>query len=539
MDRITFREEIMKTRRRVFFVLATATTLGLTVAMPRLSQVVAQQSIVQGQAGGGRFESSPQTAGPGTTIFNRSIDPCPAAPTGGTTTVVVSLYDPRSGASGGIIASTAETPVGTGGTWSAPITVPANATEGRVQVLASCFYKTSGASVNYFDYSPNFVDVGANGPFQTGSGRFSITPSAGPPGTTFQAQSLDRCPPVGSSTNPRAIVTFFGQNGTTSSNVARIDGSGQWGPVAVVVPPGAAGGPATVYATCTDDSYSGGYSNTYNPCYNSSDPNCFYYYNTNPQCYVNGTYTGGQGCPPPGNGTQPPPNCYYNGSSYSGPGCGNGGPYSGPPGASPTYNGYGVGAGYFTYSPITFNVLGGPGYPGGPGGPGYPGIPGYPGGPAYPGGPFTTRSAGSASPSSVAPGQQVTISGSGGAPNSEATVTFNSRPVTLGTLRYDNTGRFTATVDVPTNADSGSHAIIVSGPGPQIGEVHEVTIPLTVVRSGRVPFTGAGVRRMVILATGLVLAGLLLLSGREIVGRQRAVTATSRWMSATRALRRD
>ena len=65
MDRITFREEIMKTRRRVFFVLATATTLGLTVAMPRLSQVVAQQSIVQGQSGGGRFESSPQTAGPG------------------------------------------------------------------------------------------------------------------------------------------------------------------------------------------------------------------------------------------------------------------------------------------------------------------------------------------------------------------------------------------------------------------------------------------------------------------------------------------
>jgi hypothetical protein len=43
----------------------------------------------------------------------------------------------------------------------------------------------------------------------------------------------------------------------------------------------------------------------------------------------------------------------------------------------------------------------------------------------------------------------------------------------------------------------------------------------------------------VIMATGLVLAGLLLLSGREIIGRQRAVTATSRWMSATRALRRD
>jgi hypothetical protein len=118
-------------------------------------------------------------------------------------------------------------------------------------------------------------------------------------------------------------------------------------------------------------------------------------------------------------------------------------------------------------------------------------------------------------------------------------VTFNSRPVTLGTLRYDNTGRFTATVDVPTSADSGSHTITVSGPGPQIGEVHEVAIPLTVVRSGRVPFTGAGVRRMVILATCLVLAGLLLLSGREIVGRQRAVTATSRWMSATRALRRN
>src|SRR5207245_358867 len=177
MDRITIGEETMKTRRRVFLSLAAATTIGLTVAMPRLSQVVAQQSIVQGQSSGGRFESSPQTAGPGSTIFNRSIDPCPPSPTGGTTTVVVPPYDP-------------------------------------------------------------------------GSGRFTITPSAGPPGSTFQAQSLDRCPPVGSSTNPRAIVTFFGQSGVTSSNVARIDGSGQWGPVSVVVPPGAAGGAATVYATC-------------------------------------------------------------------------------------------------------------------------------------------------------------------------------------------------------------------------------------------------------------------------------------------------
>ena len=59
--------------------------------------------------------------------------------------------------------------------------------------------------------------------------------------------------------------------------------------------------------------------------------------------------------------------------------------------------------------------------------------------------------------------------------------------------------------------------------------------------AGRVPFTGAGVRRMVILATGLVLAGLLLLSGREVMARQRAAvaaSATARWMSATKALRR-
>jgi hypothetical protein len=431
----------------------------------------------------------------------------------------VQLYDPTSGAPGGIIASTGEFPTGGGGTWSTSITVPPNATGGQLQVLASCLYVTAGASVDYFDYAPNIFNnngsassapgnaTTSNG-LPAGNGRFTLSPAAGPAGTVISVQSYDPCVPFSGAVNPQAIVSFVGPSGATTSTVAPVSPGGQWGPAPLTVPPGTLSGPATVTAVCTDQS--GLYNNyAYNPYgypYNNTYPG----YTGNPNCFVNGQYTGAPGCPVPGP-TAPPTNCYFNGQYYTGPGCpagfnGSGAPYT----CTQQYpNSCG---GYFTYAPILFTVTGGsvvipPGAPGG--------VAGTPGG-------FNTSSAGSVTPSSAVRGQQVTISGGGFAPNTTGTVVFNSAPVTLGTIQTDNAGNYSATINVPQSADPGTHTITVTGAGPQAGETHTTSATLTVIAQGRLSFTGASVRKWVILATALVLAGLLLLSGREVLSRQRA-----------------
>lgn len=98
------------------------------------------------------------------------------------------------------------------------------------------------------------------------------------------------------------------------------------------------------------------------------------------------------------------------------------------------------------------------------------------------GSPSSSSSNASISDGVVAPGQSVTISGSGFASGKQLAITFLSTPVSLGTTTSNVNGAFRATVTIPRSATPGQHQLVVSGPGTR-GGTHEAVARVRVVAS--------------------------------------------------------
>ena len=89
-------------------------------------------------------------------------------------------------------------------------------------------------------------------------------------------------------------------------------------------------------------------------------------------------------------------------------------------------------------------------------------------------------------------GTEVEITADGVAEDAEYEVTLNSTPIPLGTFRSDTTGRLTATVTIPEEAELGSHHIVVTGPS-AVGGLVEARIPFVVLpRASECTVRGTG-----------------------------------------------
>jgi hypothetical protein len=119
-----------------------------------------------------------------------------------------------------------------------------------------------------------------------------------------------------------------------------------------------------------------------------------------------------------------------------------------------------------------------------------------------------------------APGEAVTISGSGFAPGSEVTITIESTPQTLTTVSADADGAFTATVQIPTDLSPGSHTLKATGVTPD-GATLVLSTEVTVAGTGaELAETGEGVPRTVFIVAA-ALAGVLLLGTVGLLVRAR------------------
>jgi LPXTG-motif cell wall-anchored protein len=125
------------------------------------------------------------------------------------------------------------------------------------------------------------------------------------------------------------------------------------------------------------------------------------------------------------------------------------------------------------------------------------------------GGPSSSSSA-SISDGVVAPGQSVTISGSGFADGKELAMTFFSTPVKLGTTTSNGNGAFRASVSIPRNAAPGQHQLVVTGPGAR-GGTHRAIARVRVVGAGAASATPGELPRTGGSTGPLTVAGGLLL----------------------------
>jgi LPXTG-motif cell wall-anchored protein len=137
--------------------------------------------------------------------------------------------------------------------------------------------------------------------------------------------------------------------------------------------------------------------------------------------------------------------------------------------------------------------------------------------------PTSPGSGGSSSSSSaslsdgvVAPGQSVTISGSGFADGKELAMTFLSTPVPLGTTNSNANGAFRASVSIPRNATPGQHQLVVTGPGAR-GGTHRAIARLRVVGAGaasatpgELPRTGGNTGPLTVVGGLLLMLGWML-----------------------------
>ncbi|MGH9188945.1 MAG: hypothetical protein ACRD0Q_02760 [Acidimicrobiales bacterium] len=135
-----------------------------------------------------------------------------------------------------------------------------------------------------------------------------------------------------------------------------------------------------------------------------------------------------------------------------------------------------------------------------------------------PGGGAPTSSPATVSPSSVAAGQSVTVSGASGfAPSQTLSITFDAASATPSTAFSNASGGFTATVTVPGGTASGSHRITVTGRNAQGGQHQSVgTVSVTLAQ------TGAG-QTVTMAIVGIVLVAL----GYRLVERVRWSPAVS------------
>ncbi len=117
------------------------------------------------------------------------------------------------------------------------------------------------------------------------------------------------------------------------------------------------------------------------------------------------------------------------------------------------------------------------------------------------------------SETTIAPGEDVTVSGNGFAPSSDVDVTIESTPRHLASDRADQSGSFSATVEIPQDMSEGEHTLIASGSAPD-GATHLLSAQV-LISDESLPRTGANVA--LVVAAGVVVAafGFLLVRGRR------------------------
>ena len=139
------------------------------------------------------------------------------------------------------------------------------------------------------------------------------------------------------------------------------------------------------------------------------------------------------------------------------------------------------------------------------------------------GAPYCPPPGGTASDTTVVPGQTITIRGEGFTPGETVVVTFNSIPVPMGSFTADADGVVEVEVTIPTDAEPGAHTITMVG---QTSGV-EVVIPIEVVGTaatgggGGLARTGSDTGPLVGIGLGLVAAG----GAAAYAARRRAETA--------------
>jgi hypothetical protein len=119
----------------------------------------------------------------------------------------------------------------------------------------------------------------------------------------------------------------------------------------------------------------------------------------------------------------------------------------------------------------------------------------------------------SASPSTVAPGQQTTVAGGGFRAGQTLQATLDNSPGVLATTVSDTAGNFVVSVTIPLTTSAGSHQIVVSGTGFN-GEARRVFAEVQVAGSSTGfgltggPLSALGVAGVVSIAAGVMMVGL-------------------------------
>jgi hypothetical protein len=116
----------------------------------------------------------------------------------------------------------------------------------------------------------------------------------------------------------------------------------------------------------------------------------------------------------------------------------------------------------------------------------------------------------SVSPSTLQPGQQATVAGSGFLGDTPVTVTMESDPILLGTTRTNAAGAFSVVVTIPLGVTAGPHTIVVRAGGITVLVPVTVVVPAPVSRAAPLVRTGPGLDGVVWLAAGALVAGGLL-----------------------------
>jgi hypothetical protein len=117
----------------------------------------------------------------------------------------------------------------------------------------------------------------------------------------------------------------------------------------------------------------------------------------------------------------------------------------------------------------------------------------------------------SVSDTTVVPGQQVTVSGSGYEPGATVEVTLTSTPVLLTTTTADGGGAISATVTIPLGTDPGAHTLSATGAAPE-GDTLVLSAEITVEGGsvGAIAFTGTDAFSLGVIAVAAVAVGSLL-----------------------------
>jgi hypothetical protein len=82
--------------------------------------------------------------------------------------------------------------------------------------------------------------------------------------------------------------------------------------------------------------------------------------------------------------------------------------------------------------------------------------------------------------STITPGREIVLSGSGYAPFSTVALYVYSTPRSLGTVTADATGSFSTTVTIPAGLEAGAHHLVAAGvdPGGAVRYLRtDVTLP--------------------------------------------------------------